>query len=70
MTKIYRNIVYFRIVFPNEVSPLRLHEGMFIPGLRGQGTEEQIQKWVPLAEKHQIIGTYAQTELGHGMWMV
>ncbi|KAL3737952.1 hypothetical protein ACJRO7_019473 [Eucalyptus globulus] len=39
---------------------------MFIPAIKGQGTEEQQQKWLPLAYKMQIIGCYAQTELGHG----
>lgn len=39
---------------------------MFVPAIRGQGTEEQQQKWLPLAYKMQIIGCYAQTELGHG----
>ena len=34
--------------------------------VQGQGTEEQKAKWLPLAESCQIIGTYAQTELGHG----
>jgi len=58
--------MHFSIVFPSEVSPIRLHSGMFIPTLRGQCTEEQVNKWVPLAETHQIIGTYIQTELGHG----
>ncbi|TKY55474.1 Peroxisomal acyl-coenzyme A oxidase 1 [Spatholobus suberectus] len=43
-----------------------LHWGMFIPAIKGQGTEEQQQKWLPLAYKMQIIGCYAQTELGHG----
>ncbi|XP_059440970.1 peroxisomal acyl-coenzyme A oxidase 1-like [Corylus avellana] len=43
-----------------------LHWGMFIPAIKGQGTEEQLQKWLPLAYKMQIIGCYAQTELGHG----
>ncbi|KAL4570945.1 hypothetical protein LXL04_026610 [Taraxacum kok-saghyz] len=43
-----------------------LHWGMFIPAIEGQGTEEQKQKWLPLAKKMQIIGCYAQTELGHG----
>ena len=61
-------IYYFRTAFPNEVSPIGLHSAMFIPTLRGQGTKEQIEKWVPLAENHQIIGTYVQTELGHGMY--
>ncbi|KAF5759747.1 putative acyl-CoA oxidase, acyl-CoA dehydrogenase/oxidase and middle domain superfamily [Helianthus annuus] len=43
-----------------------LHWGMFIPAIEGQGTEEQKKKWLPLAQKMQIIGCYAQTELGHG----
>jgi len=41
-------------------------QGMFIPAIKGQGTDEQQQKWLPLAYKMQIIGCYAQTELGHG----
>lgn len=43
-----------------------LHWGMFIPAIKGQGTDEQHKKWLPLAQKMQIIGCYAQTELGHG----
>ncbi|XP_074268985.1 peroxisomal acyl-coenzyme A oxidase 1 isoform X1 [Silene latifolia] len=43
-----------------------LHWGMFIPAIKGQGTDEQQQKWLPLAYRMQIIGCYAQTELGHG----
>ncbi|KAA3439082.1 peroxisomal acyl-coenzyme A oxidase 1-like [Gossypium australe] len=43
-----------------------LHWGMFIPAIKGQGNEEQQQKWLPMAYKMQIIGCYAQTELGHG----
>ncbi|KAG2609589.1 hypothetical protein PVAP13_4KG051400 [Panicum virgatum] len=43
-----------------------LHWGMFVPAIKGQGTEEQQKKWLPLAYKFQIIGCYAQTELGHG----
>ena len=39
---------------------------MFVPAIKGQGTDEQQQKWLPLAHKMQIIGCYAQTELGHG----
>lgn len=33
------------------------------------GTDEQITKWIPLAENYNIIGTYAQTELGHGTYL-
>ncbi|KAL9258972.1 Peroxisomal acyl-coenzyme A oxidase 1-like protein [Drosera capensis] len=39
---------------------------MFIPAIKGQGTEEQQKKWLPMAYRMQIIGCYAQTELGHG----
>ncbi|KAI9078296.1 hypothetical protein K1719_039672 [Acacia pycnantha] len=43
-----------------------LLQGMFVPAIKGQGTDEQQEKWLPLAYKMQIIGCYAQTELGHG----
>lgn len=46
--------------------PFELHYGMFIPTLRGQGSDEQQEKWLTLALTRQITGTYAQTELGHG----
>lgn len=41
-------------------------KGMFVQAIKGQATEEQQKKWLPLATKMQIIGCYAQTELGHG----
>eukprot|EP00731_Ephydatia_muelleri_P016407 Em0009g831a len=37
-----------------------------IDGMEGQGTEEQQKKWLTPAYSYQIIGAYAQTELGHG----
>ncbi|XP_043697495.1 peroxisomal acyl-coenzyme A oxidase 1-like [Telopea speciosissima] len=52
--------------FIDEPGFMDLHWGMFIPAIKGQGTEEQQKKWLPLAYKMQIIGCYAQTELGHG----
>lgn len=39
---------------------------LFETSIQGQGNEEQRKKWLPLAESYQIIGAYAQTELGHG----
>jgi alkylation response protein AidB-like acyl-CoA dehydrogenase len=39
---------------------------MFIPGIERMGTDEQKAKWLPLAQTYQLVGTYAQTELGHG----
>lgn len=43
-----------------------LHDSMFIKTLREQTTPEQKKLFLEKAEKHQIIGCYAQTELGHG----
>ncbi|KAL3130658.1 hypothetical protein ABBQ38_008049 [Trebouxia sp. C0009 RCD-2024] len=48
---------------------LELHIGMFIPALMSQGSPEQQAKWLPMAQKLEIIGTYAQTELGHGTFV-
>ncbi|KAK9144548.1 hypothetical protein Sjap_004451 [Stephania japonica] len=52
--------------FVDEPAFTDLHWGMFVPAIKGQGTDEQQQKWLPLAYKMQIVGCYAQTELGHG----
>lgn len=48
---------------------LELHIGMFIPSILSQGTPEQQAKWLPLCNSLRIIGTYAQTELGHGTFV-
>jgi hypothetical protein len=42
------------------------HFGLFLPTLLGQASEEQMAWWVPRALNFQIVGGYAQTELGHG----
>ncbi|KAF6165692.1 hypothetical protein GIB67_012589 [Kingdonia uniflora] len=52
--------------FVDEPAFTDLHWGMFIPTIKGQSTEQQQQKWLPLTYKMQIIGCYAETELGHG----
>ncbi|CAH0690974.1 unnamed protein product [Chilo suppressalis] len=52
-----------------DISPFLLHNGMFVPTIAGQGTPEQQAEWLPKAESMQIIGTYAQTELGHGSFI-
>lgn len=54
---------------PQGLGPLSLHDTAFIPPIRLQGSEEQIKKWLPKAENYQIIGCYAQTELGHGSFV-
>lgn len=42
---------------------------MFIPTIMGQGTIEQQAEWIQKAWCLDIIGTYAQTELGHGTFI-
>ncbi|XP_070533714.1 peroxisomal acyl-coenzyme A oxidase 1-like [Ptychodera flava] len=42
---------------------------MFTTTLENQCTEEQKNKWLPLAKNFHIVGTYAQTELGHGTFI-
>ncbi|KAJ5704505.1 hypothetical protein N7536_000194 [Penicillium majusculum] len=49
-----------------EPTPYGLHASMFLVTLREQGTPEQHKLFLERAEKYEIIGCYAQTELGHG----
>lgn len=46
--------------------PFGLHKSMFLTTLRQQGNDEQQKLFTERAEKFEIIGCYAQTELGHG----
>ncbi|GAA5827921.1 hypothetical protein JCM5353_007739 [Sporobolomyces roseus] len=43
-----------------------LHKSMFLKTLRAQTTDEQKELFTKPAERYEIIGCYAQTELGHG----
>ena len=67
--RLYDSRIYFRAVFPETQGrpPLIVHFNMFVPTLEMQGTTRQQQRWLKAAQNFQIIGTYAQTELGHGM---
>ncbi|KAE9367899.1 acyl-CoA oxidase [Stipitochalara longipes BDJ] len=47
-------------------SPFGLMRFLFIPPIKLLATDVQIAEWVSLAETGKIIGSYAQTELGHG----
>ncbi|KAL1867617.1 hypothetical protein Plec18167_008617 [Paecilomyces lecythidis] len=49
-----------------EPTPYALHATMFLVTLREQGTPEQHKLFLQRAEKYEIVGCYAQTELGHG----
>ncbi|PVH81351.1 acyl-CoA oxidase [Cadophora sp. DSE1049] len=50
-------------------NPLGLTNFLFTPYLKLVGTEEQVKYWLPLAEEGKIIGSYTQTELGHGTFV-
>ncbi|XP_026758707.1 probable peroxisomal acyl-coenzyme A oxidase 1 [Galleria mellonella] len=52
-----------------DISPFMLHMGMFVPTIFGQASPEQMSEWLPKALSLQIVGTYAQTELGHGTFL-
>ncbi|XP_060077958.1 peroxisomal acyl-coenzyme A oxidase 1-like [Ylistrum balloti] len=54
---------------PSENAPFGLHFAMFLPTIEKHGTEEQRKKFVQLAKDLRIIGTYVQTELGHGTFI-
>ena len=43
-----------------------LSDNVFLPTIQSQGTDEQREKWLPLILNYNIIGAYAQTEIGHG----
>ena len=60
-----QNNFMWNYCFPG-VSPIMLHQGMFIQSLVNFGSEEQKAHYVPQANNLNIIGCYAQTELGHG----
>ena len=53
-------------MFSNNIRPDGIHYGVFLPTIHRQMSDEQLKKWLPLAQNYRVIGTYAQTELGHG----
>ncbi|XP_031730432.1 peroxisomal acyl-coenzyme A oxidase 1-like isoform X2 [Anarrhichthys ocellatus] len=57
---------YKNMVNGNQHEALGLHFVMFLPTLYSQCDPQQSKKWIPLAESFQALGTYAQTEMGHG----
>ncbi|KAM9006194.1 peroxisomal acyl-coenzyme A oxidase 1 isoform X1 [Sarcophilus harrisii] len=60
-------IMWFKsFVHRGRPEPLDLHLGMFLPTLLHQATQEQQERFFMPAWNLEIIGTYAQTEMGHG----
>ncbi|XP_058828522.1 probable peroxisomal acyl-coenzyme A oxidase 1, partial [Topomyia yanbarensis] len=52
-----------------EGNPFRLQFDMFIPAIVGHANAEQQAKWLDRALNWEILGSYAQTELGHGTFL-
>ena len=63
-----KKIQCFRNLIDKDVGigPLSLHHTVFIPTLEILGNEEQRNLYLQAARRLEIIGCYAQTELGHG----
>uniref|UniRef100_A0A3P9MI55 Acyl-coenzyme A oxidase n=1 Tax=Oryzias latipes TaxID=8090 RepID=A0A3P9MI55_ORYLA len=57
---------YKSMVTGHHPDALGLHFTMFLPTLLRLCDPQQMSKWLPLAKSMQAVGTYAQTELGHG----
>ncbi|XP_024252328.1 peroxisomal acyl-coenzyme A oxidase 1 isoform X2 [Oncorhynchus tshawytscha] len=57
---------YKSCVHRGRAEPLDLHLGMFLPTLLNQASPEQMETFFIPAWNLEIIGTYAQTEMGHG----
>lgn len=53
----------------SNASPFALTNLLFSPMIKLQCTPEQVAHWLPLADSGSIIGSYAQTELGHGTFV-
>ena len=49
--------------------PVDFTERIFFNTVKGQGTQEQKDKWLPLAATAKILTCYAQTELAHGTFI-
>ncbi|XP_035634945.1 peroxisomal acyl-coenzyme A oxidase 1 isoform X1 [Oncorhynchus keta] len=57
---------YKSCVHRGRAEPLDLHLAMFLPTLLNQSSPEQMETFFIPAWNLDIIGTYAQTEMGHG----
>ncbi|KAJ8321685.1 hypothetical protein KUTeg_000156 [Tegillarca granosa] len=61
--------LYFRVTFPSCPATFNVSKGMFVITVLQHSTELQKQYWLPKINNFEVIGTYAQTELGHGTFV-
>ena len=54
------------MVLQYNMSPLLVHDSMFTDLVENQITDDQKKMWMDDIRSYNIVGTYAQTELGHG----
>ena len=47
-------------------APGSVHWGMFVKYIELMGTKEHQERYLERAKKFEIVGCYAQTEVGHG----
>ena len=59
--------MFRRLYFPNEANPGGLHFGMFATAMENLAEPQLKEKWMPKMVTCEILGTYAQTEMGHGI---
>ncbi|KAI9006371.1 hypothetical protein DFJ74DRAFT_690592 [Hyaloraphidium curvatum] len=50
----------------NESLPINQSDGIFKGAIATNGSDEQVNAWFKLADNWQTLGSYGQTELGHG----
>lgn len=50
-------------------NPFSVHFAMVVEGIHSQGTDEQFKTFGKRAENLNIMGAFAQTELGHGTYL-
>jgi acyl-CoA oxidase len=50
----------------DDIQPYHLHMSLFTAAMREQCSPEQQTYWMPKITSWEVIGAYAQTELGHG----
>lgn len=57
--------IYSLLVNPHQI-PGSAHVGMFIKYIDLMGTEKHREEYLEKSKRFEIVGCYAQTELGHG----